>query len=179
MSTTRRKLTVPAVAEQLGVAQKKVLDWIRAGELRRNQPGSPSRQPAPIRNRSRGPSRVRAISARNSRGDATTTEIGQTFERLFRLTKKPGIAGWHFASTGQIGVSNMDTIQNRPSPPPSLSHLPTDVQIVEAALKRLIAIARPAVTRDLADPETRICYHLMRARAIAREAIGRAEQCLQ
>jgi hypothetical protein len=31
---TRRKLTVPIVARMLGVADRKVLGWIRAGELR-------------------------------------------------------------------------------------------------------------------------------------------------
>lgn len=30
----RRKLTVPQLARQFGVAEKKILDWIRAGELR-------------------------------------------------------------------------------------------------------------------------------------------------
>ena len=31
---TRRKYTVPMVARMMGVAERKVLDWIRAGELR-------------------------------------------------------------------------------------------------------------------------------------------------
>jgi excisionase family DNA binding protein len=33
-STKRRKHTVPTVARELGVANRKVLDWIKSGELR-------------------------------------------------------------------------------------------------------------------------------------------------
>ena len=42
----RRKLSVPQLAEQLGVAEKKILGWIRGGELKAiNLAASTSKRP--------------------------------------------------------------------------------------------------------------------------------------
>lgn len=61
----------------------------------------------------------------------------------------------------------------KPSPPISLADLPSDMAIIEAALRRLCGIARPLSTGDLADPATRTHYFLLRARANALDALGR------
>ena len=62
----------------------------------------------------------------------------------------------------------------RPNPPLSLAGEPSDLHIIEAALKRLIGFARHLATDDLSDPVARCRYHMMRARANAVDALRRA-----
>jgi hypothetical protein len=66
----------------------------------------------------------------------------------------------------------MDVTRKRPNPPLSLAGQ-DDLHILSAAIKRLAGFSRPLADTDLARPETRLHYHLLRARAITLEAIKR------
>lgn len=55
-----------------------------------------------------------------------------------------------------------------PTPPAASCE---DLAILARALRRLCCLSRPLSTGDLADAETRLHYHLLRARAIALEAM--------
>jgi hypothetical protein len=62
----------------------------------------------------------------------------------------------------------------RPNPPMSLANCGSDIEIIHAALDRLVRFGRPLLSTDIHDPQTRMIYFMMRAKAHAKDVIARA-----
>ena len=106
MLVTRRKRTVPQVAETYGVAVGKVIAWIKSGELRAVNLAQKREQAKSLATQSTLPTWRRSsprTASRPQRWDTNVeaTSAGRWSEGLFLATKKPWPRAAKYATTAE------------------------------------------------------------------------------